>query len=91
MTGKDPAGNPITITLAITGDGSATVKDLPLGDFAVTENDKWCWRYTTEGTKTVEVTKTGASVTFNNTREKPFWLSGDNVEENQFTINGSQG
>lgn len=91
VTGQDPAGKAITITLAITGNGYATVKDLPLGSFTVTENGHWCWRYTTQGEQKVTVTKQGASVTFENTRAKPFWLSGDNVKENQFTINGSQG
>ena len=35
----------IHLTVAIYGDGSKTIKDLPIGTYTVTEDGNWSWRY----------------------------------------------
>ena len=81
----------ISLKVVITGNGSVTIKDLPIGKYYITEDGNWSWRYsavTAEKTlKPVATLLEGESNTVNitNTRSERYWLSGDSVEENQFT------
>ena len=49
-------GKGVELTVVIHGTDSATIKDLPIGDYTVTEDSGWSWRYSGEGAKTVGVT-----------------------------------
>lgn len=82
------------------GTGSATVKELLIGEYTVTELTDWSWRYevaangiTAETDEdaaisgseiTFELTADGETVTFNNTRTEDKWLDGDCYCENIF-------
>lgn len=61
---------------------TVTICDLPAGNYTVTEDTKWSWKYT------VNVTSQGISetgtVTFTNTRNDENWLGGSDSAENHF-------
>ena len=81
--------NGFEITVTINGNGSVTIKDLPIGTYYVTEQTEWSWRYTPVGGTeeiTLKADPTQNVVSFVNTRNIIYWLSGDNVNENQFTV-----
>ncbi len=82
------SGEGIDLNVVIHGNGSVTIKDLPIGDYTVTENAAWSWRYTVadgKGTQNITLTASGTNeVEFKNTRNLIYWLSGDNYNENQF-------
>ena len=73
----------------IVGNGSVTLKNLRIGEYTVTENTNWSWRYTpttnnNPQTITLEANKTN-TVTINNMREKDQWLDGNVRADNKFT------
>lgn len=79
-------------TVVITGEGSATISGLKVGDtVTVTENKGWVWRYTVSndrgtGTTASFVLDRDSSknvVTFTNTRAIGKWLSGENFAVNK--------
>lgn len=76
----------IHLTVSITGNGSVTVKNLPVGTYRVAEQEEWSWRYTPEeGEKDVSVSKgTENAVTFKNTKKMKAWLGGEAHAENKF-------
>lgn len=74
-----------SLDVVVNGNGSVTVKDLPIGNYTVTEMTGWSWRYSPNGSK--YVTPDNTSVTFTNNRQNDKWLDGDNYKENQFTVN----
>lgn len=80
--------NGFKITVTINGNGSVTIKDVPFGEYTVTENTDWSWRYTpTDNSKTITLVADGENVVaFNNNRSWIYWLSGDSHIENQFTV-----
>ena len=81
-----------SMDVVITGNGSVTIQDLPIGTYTVTEKTGWSWRYEPENNG-LEVTLTAESenaVTFENTRAKDNWLSNSSAEENQFTISNAE-
>ena len=79
--------NGISMKVVIKGGGSVTIKNLPIATYTVTEDEAWSWRYeATSGSGTSIELKAGTNqVTIKNNRKNPYWLSGDSVEENQFT------
>lgn len=82
---KDKNGKLIT-TVTIHGNSSATIKDLQIGDYTVTEKTEWSWRY--EPTKngqeiTLDVDKKN-EITFENKREITNWLNGSSWCKNKF-------
>ena len=52
----DPHTKLVDLTVAIHGDGQATVKNLPSGQYKVTQVNTWSWRYTPEQTAEQSVT-----------------------------------
>lgn len=67
-----------SVRVVVHGNGSATIKDLPLGEYTVTEDTGWSWRYTLEPksqtvTLSAEEPKT---VVFTNKRSAIYWLNG---------------
>lgn len=90
VTGPD--GFKMTVT--INGNGSVTIKDLPVGEYTVTEDNSWAWRY-----KLVSVTADSGSavengwtvnlsadetLTFTNKRINDQWLDGETRCQNVF-------
>lgn len=85
---KDKNGKLIT-TVTIHGNSSATIKDLQIDEYTVTEKTEWSWRY--EPTKndqriTLDVDKKN-EITFVNKRETTNWLNGSSWCRNVFKGN----
>lgn len=80
--------NDVDLKLSITGNGSAVVNDLPLGEYTVTEITEWSWRYNAEGGKVKEITlttdKDNNQLTFENKRNDKMWLGGESQIDNHF-------
>lgn len=76
--------NGFKITVTINGNNSVTIKNVPFGQYTVTENTDWSWRYTpTDKSKTITLVAKGENeVTFTNNRSWIYWLSGDSYCEN---------
>lgn len=83
------AGEPYVVTvskdgnkyteLTIVGNGSATIYELPVGTYTITEDSGWSWRYnaTSGGPVTLSKSNTSASIDITNTaNEKIYWLNG---------------
>jgi len=97
ITGTSSAGVTIEpIEVVIYGNTSVTIKSLPIGNYTVTENAGWSWRYgvdTITAEKDTNEVGVGNSVTFDltwenetvnykNKRKNIYWLSGDSYAEN---------
>lgn len=80
--------NGLKMEVVIHGTGSITLKDIPVGQYTVTENTDWSWQYTPSlDVDPVVVTAGGDNtVTVTNQREKNRWLFGDCFAENQFAV-----
>lgn len=87
FTVSDEEKNVVT-QVVIHGAGSVTIKDLPLGEYTVTEDTNWSWRYTTTNGGAVTVDADGGAINFVNTRDNDYWLSGDCYAENWWSTNG---
>ena len=78
--------------VVVEGNGSATIKNLPVGDYTVTEL-AWGWRYELDevspenGSVTLEYPNLNQTVTFTNERTENKWLSGDCYAENAWSGN----
>lgn len=82
--------NGVDMDVMLRGAGNITISELPLGNYTVTEDTSWSWRYAcTDGaSKTVEI-KAGnieASVTFTNSYTNSKWITSVNTRHNDFTI-----
>lgn len=76
--------NNFSAKVAIQGNGSVTIKGLKIGEYTVTEDTDWSWRYAPQN-RTQSITLNPAvtnTVTFVNTRSKGKWLGGDAYECN---------
>lgn len=69
-------GNGVDMDVTITGSGSVTICDLPLGSYTVTEDTDWSWRYSADKTAVSVDLKNNpdAEVTFTNTYSNNRWL-----------------
>lgn len=79
------SGSGLLFDVAIYGNGSKKITELPVGTYTVTENTNWSWRYTpTSATQSVTLSsaKDSGSVSFTNDRKKPYWLGGDSYCRN---------
>lgn len=83
------ASENISLTIAVTGSGSVTIKNLPIGNYTVRELSGWSWRHNTENgaEKTVSLTLETANntVTFMNSDKDTAWLGGEAASTNHFT------
>lgn len=86
--------NGISLKIAVQGNGSKTIVGLPVGEYAVTEDTNWSWRYADgkTGSATLEASETGAhkTVTITNANPTTKWLSGDNFKVNTFAASAQQ-
>lgn len=80
--------NDVDLKLSITGNGSAVINDLPLGEYTVTEITEWAWRYNAEGDSVKAITlttdKDNNQLTFVNKRNDKKWLGGESQKDNRF-------
>lgn len=81
VTGPDGFSMKVTIE----GNGSVMIKGLKIGDYTVTEETGWSWRYTPKtGSHTITLQATGNNVTFENERMQDKWLNGCAYKSNKF-------
>lgn len=82
----DPNTKDVDLTVTIHGNGKTTVTDLPVGDYIITEESGWSWRYTPQSgaERTVTVRAGGLTVQYQNDRTETQWLDGDNYSVNHF-------
>lgn len=81
----DPNTKDVDLTVTIHGNGKTTVTDLPVGDYIITEESGWSWRYTPKsGLQTITLVPSGGTLTFENSRTQTQWLDGDNYSVNHF-------
>lgn len=78
-----------SMEVVIVGTNSTTITNLPAGDYTVTEDTGWSWRYSPSNssqTVTADSISDGkANVEFVNTRDDDHWLDGNAYCENKFT------
>lgn len=79
---KNDAG--FEMQVAIVGNETVTIKNLPVGTYTVTEDTNWSWRYTPKkNNQSVQVKATGENkLSFANERVNKSWLSGDSFCKN---------
>lgn len=89
----EPHTKLIDLTVAIHGDGQATVKNLPSGEYKVTQVNAWSWRYTPDQTaeRSVTLNANGTVVEYKQTRahegdagNKWKWLNGQHWIDNRW-------
>ncbi len=82
----------VDTNVAVCGNDEFTIKQLRFGEYTITENDSWSWRYAPEGGKlqTINATEDSHNVTFSNTRNNDLWLDGNSFIQNLFTGFSSQ-
>ena len=76
-------GEGVSMEVAICGNGKVVIKDLPLGEYTITETG-WSWRYQPENSAQTVVLDEDHSVTFSNSRVKNQWLNGSAYDNNSF-------
>lgn len=77
VTNKDTGK---TMEVVITGPGEQTIKNLPVGNYTITEDTSWSWKYTpVDGDEktlmTSDIEKGAATVTFENKNNGTNWLT----------------
>lgn len=82
----DPNTKDVDLTVTIHGNGKTTVTDLPVGDYIITEETEWSWRYTPDGVadRTFKAAIGGTNLVYQNSRTQTQWLDGDNYSVNHF-------
>lgn len=82
--GTDTEG--VNLTVAIHGNDSVTVNELPIGDYTISEISGWAWRYADSDAQslTLEYSETPSVVTFVCNRDKVKWLDGNAKVKNLF-------
>lgn len=102
VRGNDAHTKVIDLTVAIHGDGQATVKNLPSGQYKVTQVNAWSWRYTPDQTaeRSVTLKANGTVVEYKQTRaqesdadnnNKWKWLNGQHWIDNRWMDVSSSG
>lgn len=67
----------IHLTVVLVGNDSQTIKDLPVGDYTVTEQTEWSWREAYVTSKTVELRTKSVTVSFDfGVIDRIYWLNG---------------
>ena len=100
VRGDDAHTKLIDLTVAIHGDGQATVKNLPSGNYKVTQVNTWSWRYTPDQTaeRSVTLNANGTVVEYTQKRahegdagSKWKWLNGQHWIDNRWKDGSSSG
>ena len=88
VQGTDQYTNDINILVTVHGNGQTTITDLPVGNYTVTEDINWSWRYQPKGERSQKITlEVGVDnrLRFENERVKDQWLDGETSCMNLFT------
>ena len=81
---EDSLTKGIDLTVTIVGNGSVTIKDLPVGTYTITEDSDWSWRYSTNSSyENIEITA-NREIEFKNIRDDYKWLNGNAYKDNKF-------
>lgn len=78
----------ISLTVAVKGNDSVIINDLPLGEYVITEISDWSFRYTPDAkTKNATLSDDGqmSTVTFTEDRTSELFLDGNAYRKNYFT------
>ena len=71
----------VNLTVAVKGNGSATLENVRVGEYQVMQLTDWSWRYETDGATTVSVNvsayNAGNNVVFNQDKQSNKWLDGN--------------
>ena len=72
--------NDVDMQVVITGPNKQVIKNLPVGDYTITEDTSWSWKYTPVGgaektLMTSDIEKGAATVTFVNENKGTNWLT----------------
>lgn len=72
--------NDVDMQVVITGANEQVIKNLPVGDYTITEDTSWSWKYTPVGgaektLMTSDIEKGAATVTFENKNNGTNWLT----------------
>lgn len=84
-------GNDKYTEASITGNGSVTIYELPVGTYSIKEDTGWSWRYTPSysDSVTLSATNPNGTITCTNSLNKQYWLNGfSNVMQNIFNKAG---
>lgn len=73
-------GEGVNMQVVITGEAQQVIKNLPVGDYTITEDTSWSWKYTPDGDATQELKASSihvgvATVTFKNKNNGTNWLT----------------
>ncbi len=73
-------GEGVDMQVVITGANKQVIKNLPVGDYTITEDTSWSWKYTPDGDATQELKASSiydgvATVTFKNKNNGTNWLT----------------
>jgi hypothetical protein len=75
------------------GNGSVKLTGLPIGEYTVSENIDWSWRYdvATDSANPVELSRINSigSITLSNTCKKEKWLTDEVIKSNIFEVSSS--
>lgn len=76
VRGKNNNNN-VDMQVVITGTNKQVIKNLPVGDYTITEDTSWSWKYTPDGgdEKTLTIKNGAATVTFENKNNGTNWLT----------------
>ncbi|MBE6673299.1 MAG: hypothetical protein E7599_07265 [Ruminococcaceae bacterium] len=77
----------IDVIVSVIGNGTATLTQLPLGDYTVTELTKWSWRYQSDAAvKSIQLVADIAKneLVYHNNRVIAEWLDGNAAQNNVF-------
>ena len=73
-------GEGVDMQVVITGTNKQVIKNLPVGEYTITEDTNWSWKYTPDGSATQELKASSirdgvATVTFKNKNNGTNWLT----------------
>ena len=77
-----------TIYLTVSGNGSATVKDLVFGEYTVTQQNGWSWRYSDTASAVSHSNVNGTTVLFGTNVSNEKWLNGNSAPATNVRGNG---
>lgn len=72
------------LTVTVMGNDSVTISDLPFGEYTITQQNNWSWRYTDQIKTVTHEGATGTTVLFDDPVANDQWLTGlSNLIRNQ--------
>lgn len=86
IKGEDKNTAGVNISVVIQGGGSVTVKDLLVGEYSVSEDTSWSWRYSPDtAALSLQLSQnTVCEAEFTNTLSRDKWLSSEALARNVF-------